>query len=114
MANAGVLLELTKSNLDGAVESLRKAVTTIQNDMLSEIMNDKAAAEGGDIWQGEGANNFVNEMTGNIQPEIEDMTASLLEYLNMIQMGAENVQATDNALVSNAGDLRAECQSIYS
>ncbi len=114
MANAGVILKLTRSNLDNALTTLRSQVATIQNDMLAEIMNDKSAAEGGDIWQGEGANNFVAEMTGNIQPEIEDMATSLLAYLDMIQAAADNVETTDNALVANVGDLRAECQNIYS
>ncbi|MEM1003206.1 MAG: hypothetical protein AAGH46_11205 [Bacteroidota bacterium] len=113
MANAGVILKLVRSSLDTGTSGMRNQVTLIQDGLLTEIMSDKSEAEGGEVWQGDGANNFVAEMAGPIQNEINDLAASLTTFIEMIEAAAASVETEDASLVNNVEALRAECEAIY-
>ena len=113
MANRGMLLKLTRANLDVAFNTMKTEIAKLEGGFLSEILSDKSLAEGGEIWEGEGCNNFVAEINGPIQSEITDLAMALNTLISTIETAAVDVETKDQTLVADVEALRSECATIY-
>ncbi|MEM7800643.1 MAG: hypothetical protein AAF633_15725 [Chloroflexota bacterium] len=95
------------------MNEVESKLTVLETDILEGIRQDRQLADANDIWQGAGSDAFSEELSTKVEPEIEDLLASMREFLALINQAAENVDTMDNTLSNEVVALDAEFKAIY-
>lgn len=113
MAYAGIELRLVKTQLETSLGEVETKLGRIEGDILPSIISDQQIADGNEVWQGEGSDAFSDEIKNKIKPEIEDILASMREFMDLIREAADNVENMDRQLQGEVQALDADFKAIY-
>lgn len=107
-----------------AIRFARKIVQTVLNQLkqLSNIVQEQAYApmkqmaqlvQGGEIWRGEGADAFVQEVTSFMMPSVVKVDGNINSYVKNIQRAIDIIDRADEQSSKKADDLSQIFGSIY-
>jgi uncharacterized protein YukE len=107
------LLRIARAVVQNVRSTVNQQVNLVQEAVYKQIQTMVSNVSNGDIWKGDGANRFVEEMQQEVLPSLNNLTQSFLNHHNAISKAEEVMFRADATAARMAGALVDEYRNIY-